>query len=53
LYSLEVVLTWNFMTMREGPLYGTLMSLAAWLKGRSLPGASAAQSTARSSLPPL
>jgi hypothetical protein len=53
LYSLEEVLTWNFMTMREGPLYGTLMSLAAWLKGRSLPGASAAQSTARSSLPPL
>jgi hypothetical protein len=43
LYSLEVVLTWNFMTMREGPLYGTLMSLTDWLKGRSLPGASAAE----------
>jgi hypothetical protein len=53
LYSLDVVFTLNFITMSDGPLYGTLMSLTDWLKGRSFPGASAAQSTARSSLPPL
>jgi hypothetical protein len=36
-----------------GPLNGTLISLTDWLNGLSQPGASAAQSTARSSLPPL